>query len=223
MKKHNQGQGNKRQWNWKRIFLLGIILPFIPLPSSAAYLQPVVYYASDEFGNPLTNAITISPWPATNALAAFNTNIIGGVSYTFTPSLITNGAVVTAYWSNNIAPGNYRLQLQGYTLGVPFGVYSNSAPINISQVANLPVTTFMNFTLAQFGDAGKMAYENTNAWARHTYFDISNSLAFAPATNNPATNTIVFVSGVTGITNGSGAVTNLSVTFTTNTINFQQR
>ena len=45
----------------------------------------------------------------------------------------------------------------------------------------------------------------------------------ASSTNNPGTNTIVYVSGVAGITNASGYVTNLTVTLTTNTIKYQIR
>ena len=264
MKTNKQRQWNKRQVNWKRIFLLAIALPFIPLPSSAAYLQPWVYYGVDQTGLPLTNALTISAWPATNQIVGLGTNIVGNVAHTYTPD--TNG-----YVSNNIAPGNYRLQIAGYTGGVPFGIVSNSSPQNLSQVANLPVVTFLNFTLAQFRDAGTMAWEGTNTFARKTYLDVSNAVAFvlatnggplaysqlpftpptnsysaltnvlgfvpatnlasiaagqlpfAAATNNPATNTIVFVSAVAGITNGSGYITNLTVTLSTNTINYQQR
>ena len=193
------------------------LLAFALAPSAfSAYLQPWVYYGIDQTGAPLTNAITISSWPATNQIVGLGTNIVGSVAYTYTPN--TNG-----YVSNSIAPGNYRLQISGYTGGVPFGIVSNASPQNLSQVANLPVVTFLNFTLAQFSDAGTMAYESTNNWARNSYWGATNALHFAPATNSPATNTLVYVSAVAGITNASGYLTNLTVTLRTNTIYYPQR
>jgi hypothetical protein len=137
-----------------------VLLPFAfcIFNCSAVYRQPFLYYGIDQFGFPVTNAVTIEAWPPTNAITANNTNLVISVAHTFVPD--ANG-----FFSNNIAVGNYRLQVAGFTPGAPFSILSNAAPVIISQTANVPVTTFLNFTLAQFSDAGTMAYRSTNDFA----------------------------------------------------------
>jgi len=44
-----------------------------------------------------------------------------------------------------------------------------------------------------------------------------------PATNNPATNILAYVSAVNWVTNGSGYVTNVAAVVLTNTINYQHQ
>ena len=170
-------------------------------------------------------------------------------------SSLTFTSSVTGLISNNLAPGNYRAVVDGFTQGIPFGIVSNNAVQNLAQVAGVPAPVFMNFTLAQFSDAGTMAYESTNNWTRNSYAGVTNALhflpatnggavaysqlpytpatnsyagltnalGFMPATNRPATNTLIYITGITGITNASGYVTNFSLTYATNTINYQQR
>jgi len=151
---------------------------------SAAYLQPFVYYGIDQGGSPLTNLITIQA-VGTNTITAYSTFIVASVPKTYQPD-------VNGYVSNNIALGNYILTISNYYYSVPFSISSNAAPQNISQVAGIPVTTFMNFTLAQFSDAGTMARESTNNWTRagtaatNSAAGIVFALGFQPATNAPA-------------------------------------
>ena len=146
---------------------------------SAAYLQPFVYYGIDQGGSPLTNLITIQA-VGTNTITAYSTFIVASVPKTYQPD-------VNGYVSNNIALGNYILTISNYYYSVPFSISSNAAPQNISQVAGIPVTTFMNFTLAQFSDAGTMARESTNNWTRsgtaatNTPAGIIAALGFQPA------------------------------------------
>lgn len=252
------------------------------LEARALSTYPFVMYLADQFGRPVTNtSVTISAWPPTNSITAVGTNfVLSTSSITFTSS-------VTGLISNNLAPGNYRAVVNGFAQGITFGIVSNNAVQNLAQVAGVPAPLFMNFTLAQFSDAGTMAYESTNTWTRNNYAGVTNALHFVPATNagtlaysqlpytpatnsypgltnalgfvpatnagtlaysqlpytpptnsfagltnvlhyvpatnNPATNTIIYLSNVAGITNASGYVTNLTLTFTTNTFYYQQR
>ncbi len=139
----------------KKIFSILILIGLAVCEASAVYLQPFWYYGRDQFGLPITNAITIDAWPQTNNITANNTNLVISVPHTFVPD--ANGFV-----SNNIALGNYRVVISGFTPGVPFSVLSNASPVNISMTANVPVTTFLNFTLAQIIDAGTIANRSSN-------------------------------------------------------------
>jgi hypothetical protein len=175
----------------RRLSLAALLLCAFALNASAVYLQPFWYYGRDQFGLPITNAITIDAWPPTNNITANNTNLVISVPHTFIPD--ANGFV-----SNNIALGNYRVVIQGFTPGVPFSILSNASPVNISSSADIPVTTFQNFTLAQIVDAGSiagrasndfalassvgpMAIRSTNDFALSTPAGITNSLAYIPA------------------------------------------
>jgi len=209
--------------------LIAALFMVAALPSAAAYLQPFVYYGIDQGGSPLTNLITIQA-VGTNTITAYSTFIVASVPKTYQPD-------VNGYVSNNIALGNYILTISNYYYSVPFSISSNAAPQNISQVAGIPVTTFMNFTLAQFSDAGTMARESTNNWTRsgaalaysqlpftpptNTPAGLVAVLGFQPATNNAATNTVIYISGLTTFTNAAGAVTNVTFTLGTNTLIYQ--
>ena len=174
-------------------------------------VYPVNAWFSDPFGNPQSNVVaTITAWPDTNSIVGVGSNLVLGVSsLTFTSS--PAGLI-----SNSLAVGNYRMTIAGYTRGVPFGIVSNGAVQNLSQVAGVPVPQFQNFTLNQFSDAGTMARESTNSWVRSSYAGITNALGFAPATNAPLTNVIVYVASLTVRTNAAGVVTNVYPVLATN-------
>jgi hypothetical protein len=123
----------------------------------AVTLTPFVYYGIDSAGNPLTNAITIEPWPATNAIIGLSTNVVVSSARSFTPN--TNG-----YVSGNLAANNYRLTVAGYARGITFGMVSSTNTQNLAQLATFPVVVYQNFTLAQFTDAGTAAYSNATAF-----------------------------------------------------------
>jgi len=194
----------------KRIALAASL--FLILHSAfAGVLTPVVAWLTDSQGNAYgagTN-VTITAWPATNVITGVGTNLVANVAITDTTS--ASGEI-----SNNLAPGNYRMQIAGFPRGITFGVMSSGTALNVSQLASVPVTEFMNFTIAQFSDAGTMARESTNNWTRNSYFAVSNAVGFDMATNGgpiavaqlpytPPTNTYFALTNVLGFvpaTNG---------------------
>jgi hypothetical protein len=166
-------------------------------------VYPWVYYGQDLDGAPLTNAITIEAWPQTNTIVGVSTNLVASFSKTYYP---TNPA---GYYSNNLAPGNYRLTIYGQTRGVTFGIVAASTNQNLAQVAGVPAPQFMNFTLAQFSDVGSAAYSNATAFVLRSYSGVSNAVGFVLTTNStagitgalgytPATNTYAGISNSVG-------------------------
>lgn len=196
------------------------------LSAFCGVLTPVVGYITDSQGNPYVGTnLTITAWPPTNAITGVTTNLVANLA-------ITDTTGAGGFFSNNLAPGTYRLLIPGFTHGVIFGVVSNSTAINVAQVAGVPVTEFMNFTLAQFSDAGTMAYQSTNNWVANNYSAVSNAVQFAIATNGgpvaisqlpytPPTNSYVALTNILGFipaTNGGPVgVAQLPYTPPTNT------
>ena len=194
--------------------------------ATAGQLTPVVAYLTDSQGNPYGSGtnVTITAWPATNIITGVGTNLVANLAIIDVTS--AGGEI-----SNNLAPGNYRMQIAGFPRGITFGVVSNGTALNVAQLAGVPVTEFMNFTIAQFSDAGTMARENTNNWTRNNYFSVSNAVGFDMATNGgpvavsqlpytPATNSYGGISNAVGFdmaTNGGPiAVSQLPYTPATN-------
>jgi hypothetical protein len=199
-----------------KTILKKILVPlcFFALGSSvtlAGVVTPVVAYLTDSQGNPYgagTN-VTITAWPATNVISGVGTNLVANLPIVDVTS--AGGEI-----SNNLAPGNYRMQIAGFPRGITFGVVSNGTALNVSQLAGVPVPEFLNFTIAQFSDAGTMARESTNNWTRNSYVAVSNAVGFVIATNGgpvavsqlpytPATNSYAGVSNAVGFviaTNG---------------------
>jgi len=190
-----------------------ILLTLALFVSIAAFAVTPIYqrgYNSD--GTPQTNAVVLSAYPpAVNGVTVLGTNIIFGAY------AITNQPDVTGYFSNSIYGGTYR--------------YSVPA-LGFATFATIPETT--NFTSLALCLTNAPVINAVGGYAIITnwlgyapavgnYAGITNALGFAPATNNPSTNTIAFVSAVSGITNASGYVTNLTVTLTTNSIYYQIR
>lgn len=198
--------------------LLLILVSALCTLHSAFGLQvfPWIYRGTDLDGTALTNDITIEAWPQTNAITAVITNLVASFSKTYSP---TNPA---GYYSNNLAPGNYRLTIYGQTRGVTFTIVSNSGTLNLAQVSGAPVPLFMNFTIAQFSDAGTASYSNSTAFALRSFAGVVAALGYTPPTNSytgltnamaviPATNSnsgIVAALGYTPPTNSYTGLTN---------------
>lgn len=184
-----------------------LLSAFLILHSSfadAGQLTPVVAWLTDSQGNAYgagTN-VTITAWPATNIISGVGTNLVANL-----PIIDVTGT--SGRISNNLAPGNYRMQIAGFPRGITFGVVSNGAALNVAQLAGIPVPEFMNFSIAQFSDAGTMAYQSTNNWTANSYLGVSNALGFVIATNGgpvaiaqlpytPPTNTYSALTNVLG-------------------------
>lgn len=194
----------------KKITYLALLFLLIARAGSA--LTPFYYRGYNSDGTAQTNNVVLAAYPpAVNGITVLGTNIIFG-SYA-----ITNTPNASGYFSNNIFGGTYRLTIPA---------------LSFSTFAVIPETT--NFTalatcltnapvINAVGGYAIITNMLGYAPAIGTYAGITNSLGFGPATNTPTTNTIVYVSAVSGITNASGNVTNLLVTLTTNTIYYQQR
>lgn len=139
----------------KKLFLL--LTPALLLltsPARAAVLTPFIAYTTDIVGDVSTNPVTIESWTQTNSIIGVSTNLVLNFHKTYYP---TNPA---GFFSGYLQPGNYRLTVEGISRGVTFGMVSSSSTQNLAQLANIPVPLFMNFTLAQFSDAGNLAYSN---------------------------------------------------------------
>lgn len=130
------------------------------LPARAAAPTPFIAWTTDLVGENRTNAITIEAWTQTNTITGVSTNLVLNFSKTYYP---TNPA---GFFTGVLQPGNYRLTVEGLSRGIVFGMPSSSSTQNLAQLAGVPVYAFMNFTLAQFADAGTMAREATNTFLR---------------------------------------------------------
>jgi hypothetical protein len=167
-------------------------------------------YNSD--GTPQTNKIVLTAYPpAVNGVTVLGTNIIFGAY------AITNQPDATGFFSNSIFGGTYK-----YTVPA----------LGFSTFATIPETTnYISLALCLTNApviSPASGYAIITNWLGYsppagTYSGITTALGFSPATNNPGTNTIVFVGSITGSTNSLGYYTNVQFTLTTNTINYQIR
>jgi len=175
--------------------ILSLILIGAALTAQA--VTPFYQQGFNSDGTPQTNPVVLQAYPpAVNGITIIGTNIIFGAY------AITNTPNASGFFSNNIYGGTYK-----YTIPA----------LSFSTFATIPETTnYASLSLyltnsPVVGAAG--GYAIITNWLGYAPF---NPAAYQPATNNPGTNTIAYVSGVSGITNASGYVTNLSVTLTTN-------
>jgi hypothetical protein len=190
------------------------ILSLLLLSAGLAGAQtPFEYRGVDFTGTPLTNAITIEPWPNTNAIIGYDTNIVAGLARTYTPN--TNG-----YVSGTLMPNNYRMTVAGFARGISFGIIDSTNTQNLAAVANIPTTLLYNWTVAQLSDAGTAAYSNTAA------FFLASSAGTAAYSNAAAFITTAQI-GTAAYSNTaafalSGITTNIWVSDGTNafTLNF---
>lgn len=194
----------------KKLFLL--LLAGLPALAQTPFEFRGVYLD----GTPITNTITIAPWPSTNYMVGVGTNMVLYRAQTYTPD--TNG-----YFTNSLMAGNYRLTAAGLTYGFTFGIPDTNTLQNLAQLAGTPVVTFMNFTIAQFSDAGSAAYSNATAflWAGRTNWNVAE---ITNAGSAAYSNTAAFLwAGFTNwmvsqVTNaGSAAYSNANVFATNNT------
>jgi hypothetical protein len=182
---------------WKRLLAVWLLLSAFCFPFSGHALTSFYQYFYNADGTPQTNVITGQAYPAANTWTVVGTNMFYGLqTITLTPT--TNG-----YVSNAVSPNGYRFQI---------------ASLNTTFYANIPNTTNVLPLATYVTNVPVISGTYLNGYSL-----VTNWTGFAPATNSPATNTIIYVSGVSSITNASGVVTNLTVTFGTNTVNYQQR
>ena len=183
----------------KIILSLLVILCSLAAPA----LTPFYYSGVNSDGTPNTNTVTMQPYPpAVNGFTVIGTNIVYGFA------TITNQPNANGWFSNSIYGNTYKVTQSG-----------NSFFVAIPETTNYTGLAFYATNQASIAaPAGGFAVI-TN-YLGYTPFNLA---WFQPATNNPGTNTIAYVSAVSGITNASGVVTNLSVTLTTNTIYYQIR
>jgi hypothetical protein len=206
--------------------LLTILALFAAMLAGAAQVTYYTYQFQNADGSPVTNQFTLQGWPAATSQVTIVSN-----SVVFSGGIITNTPNANGTGTNSILPNNYRVFVPDLNLGF---------------LVNIPVTSQTN-TLASYAVGTPVVYLPASQYAYLTnqlgfapatntsqgivsalgYTPITNSYAaltnvagFVFATNNPATNIIAYVSAVSGVTNGSGLVTNLSVTLTTNTLNY---
>jgi hypothetical protein len=164
-------------------------------------------------GTAYTNIFVMTSYPPqANSVVVVGTNIIigGGYSMTNQPNGSGQGTVVSE-------PGQYKV----FEPANSTQFYVNIGATNpIPDLSALTVNTPVIFTPNSFFALFTNAFGGVPVAA--TYGGVTNALGYAPATNIVSTNTIVFVSAVSGATNGSGYVTNITTTLTTNTLNYVQ-
>lgn len=182
--------------------ILASILTVAALTVNA--LTPIDYQGYNSDGTPQTNKVVLTAYPpAVNGITVLGTNIIFGAF------AITNQPNASGYFSNSIFGGSYKLSIPA--LGF-------DALAKIPETTNVVSLAFCLTNAPVISPAS--GYAIVTNWLGYAPF---NPATFQAATNNPGTNTIAYVSAVSGITNASGYVTNLSVTLTTNTIYYQIR
>jgi len=183
-------------------------------------VTPFYYRGYNSDGTAQTNPVVLAAYPpAVNGITVLGTNIIFGAY------AITNTPNSSGFFSNSIYGGTYRLTVPALNFAtyavIPettnynaLSMYLTNAPV-INAVGGYAIIT----NLLGYAPFNPASYTP----ATNSFEGIVSALTYTPATNTPATNTIVYVSAVSGITNASGNVTNLSVTLTTNSIYYQQR
>jgi len=160
-------------------------------------------------GTAITNAGTLTAYPQQNTWTVYGTNVIfGGGTINLTPN-------AGGYFTNWCYPNGYRLTFAGITGSLYVQIPDTTNFISLAQcVTNAPT----------YGGTPLNSYGLVTNWlgfapAPATLPGITNSLGFPLLL---ATNTTVSVSGVSWQTNSAGAVTNLTLTLTTNTIIYLQ-
>lgn len=138
----------------KRLIYFLAALVLTSAPASGQVLTPFIAYTRDLVGSVKSNTVTIEAWNYTNTITGVSTNLVLNYAATFTPR------PSDGFFAGYLAPGNYRLTVDGLSRGIVFGMPSSSSTQNLAQLAGVPVYAFMNFTIAQFSDAGTAAYSN---------------------------------------------------------------
>jgi hypothetical protein len=200
----------------KNLFKIILLMLLATLPVIAITPTSFTFQFYDANGQPNTNYTTMQGWPPSSGGVTVVSNVIvwAGAS-----QMITNQFQGTnTLGTNSAMPNNYQVLCPATGLGffVTIPQTTNLLPL-ASYATGLPVTY----------PSSSLYFYVTNALgfqpAAATFAGITNALGYFPATNNPATNTIIYLTGVTGTTNGSGVVTNIVTTTSTNTINYQKQ
>jgi uncharacterized membrane protein YidH (DUF202 family) len=210
----------------KKIFLI-LVLILIAM-AGAVRATPFIQVFQNPDGTAQTNSFTLSAYPAANVWTVVGTNLVyGNYAITFTPNS-------SGYISNAIAPNTYQLLFSNLNSGFYLTIPNTTNVVSLSAcVTSVPttgniltgyglVTNWLSFAPATNSSSGIIAALGYMP-PTNNYSSLTNALTFAPATNNPATNIIVYVSGLTVTTNGSGAITNIVLTYGTNTLNYQHQ
>ena len=153
--------------------------------------------------------------PAANTFTVFGTNIVFGGIW------ITNQPTAAGFFSNSISPNSYQVQIPALSVSfyvtIPNTTNYNSLGLYITNAPQVG-PPFLGYAVNNFaGITNALAYFP----ATNTYSVIVAALGYPPLAAAFATNTTIFISGVTGITNGSGYVTNLSLTYFTHVLIYQ--
>ena len=195
-----------------------------------------------------TNYTTMQGWPPASGGATVVSNVIvwsgaGQIitnQFQGTNTLGTNSAMPNTYkvfcpatglgFFATIQQTTNLLPLASYAVGLPVTYPSSSLFFYITNALGgtpaistyASVTSALGFVPATNGAA--LSYSLLPFTPpTNTFTGLTFALGFAPATNSPATNTAVFLTGVTVVTNASGVATNVALTFGTNTINYQHQ
>ena len=209
----------------QRLMLLAICYLLSAICSLAT---PFIQVFQNPDGTAQTNSFTLTAYPPANVWTVVGTNLVyGNYAVTFTPNS-------SGYISNAIAPNTYQLLFSNLNSGFYVNIPNTTNVVSLSAcVTGVPssgnvlngyglVTNWLSFAPATNSSAGILAALGFTP-PTNNYTSLTNALTFAPATNNPATNIIVYVSGLTVTTNGSGAITNIVLTYGTNTLNYQHQ
>ena len=170
---------------------------FVTIPQTTNML-PLANYAT---------GLTVT-YPS-SSLFYYITNALGG-----TPAIASYSSIVTALGFIPATNGGTLAYSQlPYAPGI-----TNGNGVSLTNIPNMA----LQFVAATNGAAlvySKLPFTPPT----NTFAGIVSVLGFNPATNNPATNTIIYLTGATGQTNSSGVVTNIVTTSGTNTINYQHQ
>jgi len=202
--------------------------------SLALYVTNIARYTGDLTSNYqlVTNWLTFAP--ATNS----NAGIVSALAYT--PATNSNPGIVAALGytpatNNNagiVAALGFTPQTNtfaGVTNSLGYLPATNSNAGIVAALAYTPATnsfdgvvSALTYTPATNSNAGIVAALGYTPPA-NTYAAVTNALGYLPATNNWETNILICVTNVTFETNGSGYVTNLTLSLFTNVIFYHQK
>ncbi|HXI73450.1 MAG TPA: hypothetical protein VNN22_24165 [Verrucomicrobiae bacterium] len=233
--------------NTAAVLTLLLLALLSTLNSQLSTVRATPYFSAfrNTDGTPMTNAYQMQAWPPVNTWIVYGTNMVYG------GRIVTNTPDATGYLSNSTYPNTFRIYFpdldSGFYVSIPdttnflsLSVYATNTAVFAGTYLNGfgLVTNWLHFAPATNTPAGILAAEGfqpaTNAAPisysqlpftppTNTPAGMNFALGFQPATNNPSTNVIIFISGITTFTNASGAVTNITFTFGTNTLNYQHQ
>jgi hypothetical protein len=222
----------------KNLFKIILLMLLATLPVIAITPTSFTFQFYDANGQPNTNYTTMQGWPPSSGGVTVVSNVIvwAGAS-----QMITNQFQGTnTLGTNSAMPNNYQVLCPATGLGffvtipqttnmLPLASYATGVPVTYpSSSFYFYVTNALGYYPATNG--GAIAYSqlpyapgitNGNGAALTNVPNLA--LQFVAATNNPATNTSIFLTSVSVVTNASGVATNVLLTFGTNTLNYQHQ